>query len=241
MKTLIEWLRVDCKAWNVVPVVVCIDGQVWHNAARYSQTFEYQAGMDAVSRGEKKAGDTYVHEAIYVVGELPRNYNRKGDARVCYPFNGEEWYVAGYMLNENLMATNAEYHPFGAHFMLCPWRVPSGEKIDKYEPKPYTRLEMMIEAQPEATVADTPAKIEAWRLLSLKAALKLEMLGMKKSRGPSAFAMVKKEFGFRGVKSTVYNKFLAMLKEKGILPSHHEHVPPHGEGLEYTRKTEGYK
>jgi hypothetical protein len=65
-------------------------------------------------------------------------------------------------------------------------------------------------------IADTPEKIEAFRLLALKGALKLETVGLKR-RGKSALSIVKEEFGFKGNTKTVYEKYVAYLKEVGIL------------------------
>lgn len=43
-------------------------------------------------------------------------------------------------------------------------------------------------------------------LLSLKGRLKLEILGMKVSKGKTAYSQVKTIFGFRGNKTRVYNQ-----------------------------------
>ncbi len=105
--------------------------------------------MDAVTRGQKKAGDKYTTEAIYCIGELPKVKTRgKGKRQytvdhVCFPYQQRDWYVAGYMLKANFTPTNMEYHPFGVHFMLAPWDIPN-EPIDKYEPKPYNRFPMIV-------------------------------------------------------------------------------------------------
>jgi len=50
--------------------------------------------------------------------------------------------------------------------------------------------------------------IAMYRLLTLKAALKLECLGMKHSRG-SVYALVKQEFGFKGNKASVLAQLTA--------------------------------
>ena len=47
--------------------------------------------------------------------------------------------------------------------------------------------------------------INMFRLLSLKHALKLEMLGMKR-RGQSVYSIVKEELNLKGNKKTVYNQ-----------------------------------
>jgi anion-transporting ArsA/GET3 family ATPase len=69
----------------------------------------------------------------------------------------------------------------------------------------------------DTIICDTPEKINAFRLLSLKGALSLEVKGLKRSRGPSAFATVKAEFGLKGSKAVVLEQFVKILKEKGIL------------------------
>ena len=51
-------------------------------------------------------------------------------------------------------------------------------------------------------IYDTPKKIDSYRLKVLHGALKLEILGMKR-RGPSAYSIIKKEFGFKGSKVKV--------------------------------------
>lgn len=56
---------------------------------------------------------------------------------------------------------------------------------------------------------DNPQAIEAFRMKSLRGALKLEMLGMKR-RGRSVYSIVKEEFGFKGNKQ----KVLERLEEK---------------------------
>jgi len=48
--------------------------------------------------------------------------------------------------------------------------------------------------------------INIFRLLTLKSALKLEILGMKR-RGKSVYSIIKKEFDFKGNKQSVFNQF----------------------------------
>ena len=50
-----------------------------------------------------------------------------------------------------------------------------------------------------------------WRERVLLAGLKLEMKGMKRSRGQSCYAIVKKEYGFKGNKAKVYAQFKELL------------------------------
>ena len=50
--------------------------------------------------------------------------------------------------------------------------------------------------------------IALWRLLTMKAALKLEVAGMRHSHG-SVYALVKREFGFKGNKARVLEQLTA--------------------------------
>jgi|TARA_R110000824_G_scaffold239078_1_gene427833 hypothetical protein len=67
----------------------------------------------------------------------------------------------------------------------------------------------------EQLVADTPESINMFRMIALCGALKLELLGMK-SRGPSAYAIIKREYGLRGNKQSVFDQFKA-IKEQAKL------------------------
>jgi len=58
-------------------------------------------------------------------------------------------------------------------------------------------------------VADTPESVDMFRMIALCGALKLELLGMK-SRGPSAYAIIKREYGLRGNKQSVFDQFKAI-------------------------------
>lgn len=59
----------------------------------------------------------------------------------------------------------------------------------------------MIETTKEATII-TGNNINLFRLLSMKNAIKLEIKGLRNSRG-SVVALCKKEFGFKGSKEKV--------------------------------------
>lgn len=67
------------------------------------------------------------------------------------------------------------------------------------------------------TMITTPEGIEAFRLLSIKGRLGLELKGMRFSSRRSTFAYVKSEFGFKGNNQKVYDQYIQMLKERGIL------------------------
>jgi succinylarginine dihydrolase len=52
------------------------------------------------------------------------------------------------------------------------------------------------------TTLSTPTQIEGARLLTLRSMLMLEMKGMKRSRSPSAYSMLK-QMGFKGSREKV--------------------------------------
>lgn len=68
----------------------------------------------------------------------------------------------------------------------------------------------------EMVIVDTPDGIKAYRMLVLRSALKLEILGMKHSRG-SAYATIKREFNLKGNRERVLLQYEGILREKGIL------------------------
>lgn len=63
-----------------------------------------------------------------------------------------------------------------------------------------------------STMLTTPEEISAARLITLRGALKLELLGMKR-RGRSAYAIIKDEFGLKGNKQRVYDQFDNIVKD----------------------------
>lgn len=69
----------------------------------------------------------------------------------------------------------------------------------------------------ETIIADKPETVNAYRLLALKGALKMEVIGLKASRGFSAFKVVKAEFGFKGNKASVLAQYEAHLRNIGVL------------------------
>ena len=58
----------------------------------------------------------------------------------------------------------------------------------------------------------TPTQIEAFRFKTLLRALKLELVGMKMSRGRSCHSIVKDEFGLKGSKQKVYDQFKQLIE-----------------------------
>ena len=68
-------------------------------------------------------------------------------------------------------------------------------------------------------IADTPYKIDLFRLLSLRAALRLEVVGLK-GRGKSAYSIAKQELGVKGNKQKVLDQVNQMIQsmkeERGV-------------------------
>ena len=56
-------------------------------------------------------------------------------------------------------------------------------------------------------IADTPEKIELYRIHVLHKMLKLEMMGLKMNKGgqPTAYSVIKKEFNLKGCRQKVYD------------------------------------
>ena len=57
------------------------------------------------------------------------------------------------------------------------------------------------------TTVITGKNIEVYRLMVLLSALKLEMLGIKRSRGRTAYSIIKSEFHLKGNRQSVYDQF----------------------------------
>lgn len=66
------------------------------------------------------------------------------------------------------------------------------------------------------TVIHEREDIENFRVLTLRAALKLEIAGMNMSRGRSAYQIIKSEFGFKGSKVKVLDQLDAYIKDNHI-------------------------
>ena len=66
----------------------------------------------------------------------------------------------------------------------------------------------------EATIIDKPEQIELWNLLVLRSALKLEMLGLKISRGKTAYSVIKQMFNLKGNRQRVLDTFNEIIKQQ---------------------------
>ena len=58
---------------------------------------------------------------------------------------------------------------------------------------------------------NTTNQIEHFRLLTLRQMLRLELIGMKRSSGRSAYSIIKDELGLKGNKQSVFNQLSEML------------------------------
>jgi hypothetical protein len=60
-------------------------------------------------------------------------------------------------------------------------------------------------------ILDQPEQIEHFRFLTLRQGLKLEIKGLRMSRGASAYAIIKAELGLKGSRISVFNQLSEML------------------------------
>jgi len=67
-----------------------------------------------------------------------------------------------------------------------------------------------------AIMLDTPEQIQMARYLTMRSGLKLEIQGMRLTRGVSCYKMIKDTFGLKGSKQKVLDQFEAMLEDAGI-------------------------
>ena len=65
-------------------------------------------------------------------------------------------------------------------------------------------------------ILNTPSQIEAFRLIALLGAFRLEMIGLKR-RGRSAYSLIKEEFNFKGNRVKVLRQFTELLIENNII------------------------
>lgn len=140
-KRIKEWLE-ECGMTDVQSVNVSIDGVVMPGAIYTSPNHNNQ-------------------EFVYVVGDHPHT-RRRGKKlytrnNICYrvPGDDRDWYIACYFhpeLHKTYFKTepkvDPKYQPFGNNFLLSPWDIPGkpDDKIDSFEPRPYERKDMTIEA-----------------------------------------------------------------------------------------------
>ena len=63
-------------------------------------------------------------------------------------------------------------------------------------------------------IIDRPEQIQLYQMLVLRSALKLEMLGLKMSKGRTAYSAIKKIFHLNGSRQKVLDTFNEIIKEQ---------------------------
>ena len=63
-------------------------------------------------------------------------------------------------------------------------------------------------------IIDRPEQIQLYQMLVLRSALKLEMLGLKMSKGKTAYSAIKKIFHLNGSRQKVLDIFNEIIKEQ---------------------------
>ena len=63
-------------------------------------------------------------------------------------------------------------------------------------------------------IIDKPEQIALYQMLVLRSALKLEMLGLKMSKGRTAYSAIKQMFNLKGSRQKVLNIFNEIIKEQ---------------------------
>tara|TARA_R110001592_G_scaffold259994_1_gene524283 strand:+ start:128 stop:337 length:210 start_codon:yes stop_codon:yes gene_type:complete len=64
---------------------------------------------------------------------------------------------------------------------------------------------------------DTPEQIDGARMLVLRSGLKVELIGMRLTRGRTCYSMIKEEFNLKGNKEKVLKDFEEILRANNIL------------------------
>ena len=66
------------------------------------------------------------------------------------------------------------------------------------------------------TMLTNPTHIATFRYCTMLRGLKLEIKGMRVSKGMTMYALIKKELGLKGTKTAVYNDLACMLGKPTI-------------------------
>lgn len=61
---------------------------------------------------------------------------------------------------------------------------------------------------------DDATKIDTWQLMRMRAALRLEIKGMRHSSGRSIFAHLKRTYGFKGTRDEVLTQLSKLIEER---------------------------
>lgn len=138
--TLVEWLTSLPHISDVRGCRLTICGRVF-DAARYSQTFEHPSGE--------------YNDRFYVVGERPKKLKEnklvpdemyESKYNLKFPNDDGDWYTACHMDNYNIKPEFAEFHPFGANFLLGRWpHEQFNQRIDHFDAKKRERLPVEVQ------------------------------------------------------------------------------------------------
>ena len=63
---------------------------------------------------------------------------------------------------------------------------------------------------------DTPEQIQMARYLTMRSGLKLEIQGLRLTKGVSCYKLIKDTFGLKGNKQKVLDQFEDLLREAGV-------------------------
>ena len=80
-------------------------------------------------------------------------------------------------------------------------------------------------------IADTPQKIDLYRMHVLHKMLKLEMFGVKMNKGgqPTAYSAIKKRYNLKGSRQKVYDTFKKVIEQHKLLYEDMEAIQQKGE------------
>lgn len=65
-------------------------------------------------------------------------------------------------------------------------------------------------------ILDKPEQIQMARYLTMRSGLKLEIQGLRLTRGVSCYKLIKDTFGLKGNKQKVLDQFEDLLREAGV-------------------------
>ena len=65
-------------------------------------------------------------------------------------------------------------------------------------------------------ILDKPEQIQMARYLTMRSGLKLEIQGLRLTRGLSCYKLIKDTFGLKGNKQKVLDQFEDLLREAGV-------------------------
>ena len=63
-------------------------------------------------------------------------------------------------------------------------------------------------------IIDKPEQIELYQMLALRQALKLEMMGLKMSKGKTAYSAIKQMFNLKGNRQKVLDTFNEIIEQQ---------------------------